>query len=151
MSKLSDTAAEKFLAGCNCAQAVILPFYDQIGMDEQTARDVACGFGGGMAGRQEICGAVSGGVMVIGMMLGKDADPDRVLVRETYTKSDEFIARFEAVHNTANCLQLLDGHVFSTEEGRAAIKELDLRNKVCLQCVKTSVEILEDMTKELSE
>ena len=151
MSKLSDTAVEKFLAGSNCAQSVIIPFCDQIGMAEQTARDVACGFGAGVARRQEICGAVSGGVMVIGMMLGKDADQDRSVVNETYTKSDEFIARFEAVHNTDNCLQLLGGHDLTTEEGRAAIKELDLRNKVCLQCVKTSVEILEEMTKELSE
>jgi C_GCAxxG_C_C family probable redox protein len=151
MSKLSDKAVEAFLSGDNCAQSVVLPFCDEINLDPSTARNIACGFGAGMAKRQEVCGAVSGAVMVLGMMLGTRGSHDRTTVEETYTKADEFMARFEAVHNTDNCLQLLQGHDLTTEEGRAAIKELDLRNKVCKACVQTSVEILEEMIAETPE
>ena len=151
MSTLGDKAAEAFLSGDNCAQSVVLPFCDEMNMDPFTARNIACGFGAGLAKRQEICGAVSGAVMVLGMLLGTRGSQDRATIEDTYTKADEFMSRFEAVHNTDNCLQLLGGHDLTTEEGRTAIKELDLRNKVCKACVQTAVEILEEMIAETPE
>lgn len=149
MSTLSDKAAEKFLSGCNCAQAVILPFCEEMNMDSFTAWNVACGFGAGIAKRQEVCGAVTGGVMVLGMMLGTKGAHDRTVVDDAYAKCDEFMSRFEAVHGSYSCLQLLQGHDLSTEEGRQAVKDLDLRKQTCLRCVQTAVEILEEMLEDL--
>lgn len=151
MSVLSEQAVEQFLSGDNCAQAVIWPFCDEINLDSFTARNIACGFGAGIAKRQETCGAVAGGVMVLGMLLGTRGAHDRTTTEETYAKADEFMSRFEAVHGSCNCLQLLDGHELTTEEGRQAVKDLDLRNKTCRACVQTAVEILEEMIKDLPE
>ena len=59
----------------NCAQSVVLPFCADAGIPEETAMRFASGFGGGMK-RGGICGAVSGGVMALGLF-GID-DPARL-------------------------------------------------------------------------
>jgi len=151
MSTLSDMAVEKFLSGYNCAQAVIWPFCDEINLDSFTARNVACGFGAGISKRQEICGAVSGGIMVLGMLIGTRGSHDRSTTEETYAMSEEFMSRFESVHGTCQCRQLLDGCDLKTDEGRARMKELDLRNKTCKACVQSAVEILEQLIHEIPD
>lgn len=56
----------------NCAQAVFLPFAGEAGISEEAAMRVAANFGSGMR-RGAVCGAVSGGLMALGL-LGLD-DP----------------------------------------------------------------------------
>ena len=56
----AECAAQNFLNGYNCAQAVLLAFSDLTKLDPDTARRIASGFGGGMARMREVCGAVSG-------------------------------------------------------------------------------------------
>jgi len=149
MGTLSERAAEKFVSGYNCAQAVVWPFCDEIGLDPDTARNIACGFGAGIAKRQEVCGAVTGGIMVLGMKLGEDKNQGRSVTEETYARGEEFISRFEAVRGSSNCRQLLDGCDITTEQGRETFAELDLRNQACKACVQTAVEILEEMIKDM--
>jgi C_GCAxxG_C_C family probable redox protein len=151
MSILSDQAAEKFVSGFNCAQAAIWPFCDEINLDSFTARNIACGFGAGIAKHQDTCGAVTGGIMVIGMLVGTKGAQDRSTTEETYAMSNEFMARFEAAHGSCNCKQLLDGCDLGTEEGCQQVKDRDLRNKTCKVCVQSAVEILEQMMKEMPE
>jgi len=149
MDTRTERAAEKFVSGYNCAQAVIWSFCDEIGLEANTGLRIACGFGGGVAKRQEICGAVTGGIMVLGMILGEGDQQDRSATEETYAKSEEFISRFEAARGSSNCLELLDGCDLNTEEGRKTVKDLDLRNVTCKACVQTAVEILEDMIENM--
>ena len=59
-------AAELFLEGYNCAQAVAVAFTDLTGMDKQEAARLAAPFGGGMGRMREVCGAVSGMLMGVG-------------------------------------------------------------------------------------
>ncbi|MDP6633616.1 MAG: C-GCAxxG-C-C family protein [Phycisphaerae bacterium] len=151
MSALSDMATEKFVSGYNCAQAVVWPFCDEINLDSFTARNIACGFGAGISKRQETCGAVTGGIMVLGMLLGTRGAHDRSTTEETYAMSDEFISRFEEAHGSCNCRELLGGCDLNTEEGREQMKELDLRNKTCKVCVNSAVEILEQIISNLPE
>lgn len=54
MKTRSDIALEKFLAGYNCAQAVLFSFCDDLGFDKNAALKLACGFGAGMARKQEV-------------------------------------------------------------------------------------------------
>ena len=55
--------------GFNCAQSVVGAFQDLLGMDEKQAMAMAGGFGGGVGGSHaELCGAVSGGVLVLGLL-----------------------------------------------------------------------------------
>lgn len=149
MKTRSEAATEKFLLGYNCAQSVLWSFSEDIGLAPDTALRIACGFGAGMARRQEVCGAVTGGIMVLGLRHGRGERQDRAATEETYARTQELIRRFEARHDTCNCRQLLEGCDLATEEGRQAFKERDLLNRTCKVCVQTVVAILEEMTKEM--
>ena len=69
----AERARELFLEGCNCAQAVFLAFAEEK-MDRDPALKIASGFGGGMAGMRNVCGAVNGMFMAYGLLCGP-ADP----------------------------------------------------------------------------
>ena len=68
----SEKAAEFFLSGYNCAQSVAMAFAKELGMEEKTAAKIASGFGGGFGRQREVCGAVSGMVMVASYLYGYD-------------------------------------------------------------------------------
>ena len=65
-SKVNDAVA-CFNNGFNCAQAIFTAYCDELGLDEETALKIACGFGAGMGRLQETCGAVSGAYLAIGL------------------------------------------------------------------------------------
>ena len=55
--------------GYNCAQTVAMCMADYFGIKNNALKDLAAPFGGGLSGiRVSVCGALSGGLMVIGMM-----------------------------------------------------------------------------------
>ncbi len=66
----SEQAAELFMTGSNCAQAVVLAFGDLTGLEPQFAMKMSSSFGGGMGRMREVCGAVSGMLMVLGILYG---------------------------------------------------------------------------------
>ena len=66
----SYQAAELFVNGHNCAQAVAVAFCDVTGMEPSLAAKMASSFGGGMGRMREVCGAVSGMLMVAGLLYG---------------------------------------------------------------------------------
>ena len=70
----SYKAAELFLSGSNCAQAVAVAFCDVTGLEPDFAAKMASSFGGGMGRLREVCGAVSGMLMVAGLIYGYE-DP----------------------------------------------------------------------------
>ena len=69
-----EKAAELFVNGSNCAQAVAVAFCDVTGMEPELAAKLSSSFGGGMGRMREVCGAVSGMLMVLGALYGYD-DP----------------------------------------------------------------------------
>ena len=68
-------AAELFLQGYNCAQAVAVAFCDVTGLPEQQAARMASAFGGGMGRLREVCGAVSGMLLVLGTRCAERNSP----------------------------------------------------------------------------
>lgn len=70
MSAHSDLARELFKQGYNCSQSVFAAFCDETGLDTETALKIASSFGGGMGRLREVCGAVTGMFMVVGMKYG---------------------------------------------------------------------------------
>ena len=61
-------AAELFLGGYNCAQAVAVAFCDVTGLEEKQAARMASAFGGGMGRMREVCGAVSGMMLILSLL-----------------------------------------------------------------------------------
>jgi C_GCAxxG_C_C family probable redox protein len=143
MQTKSDIALEKFSAGYNCAQAVLFSFCDDLGFDKNVALRLACGFGGGMARKQEVCGAVTGGILAIGLKHGRGEGQDKAPTEATYGKVQVLMSRFESKHGTCICRTLLNGCDLNTAEGQRYFKENDLSNKTCTGCVRTVVETVE--------
>jgi C_GCAxxG_C_C family probable redox protein len=145
MKTRSDVAVEKFLAGYNCAQAVLYSFCDDLHFDKDTALRLASGFGAGMARKQGTCGAITGGIIAIGLKHGRGEGQDRTLTEETYRKVRELIWQFESKHGTSICRILLNGCDLNTPDGQRYFKENNLQNKTCKGCVKTVGETLENI------
>ena len=70
MSERSEKAEALFKSGYNCSQSVFAAYADIFGIDTETALKISCGLGGGCGRQRELCGAVSGAVLAIGMKYG---------------------------------------------------------------------------------
>jgi C_GCAxxG_C_C family probable redox protein len=143
VSSKSEVAVAKLLEGYNCAQAVFYSFCDVLQFEKNTALKMACGFGAGMARKEEVCGAVTGGIIVIGTKYGRGEKDDRTATELTYKKTRELMDQFAEKHGTFICRRLLNGCDLATEEGQKQFKENDLLIKICKPCVQSVVEILE--------
>ena len=88
-------AAELFLEGFNCAQAVAVAFTDLTGMDKKAAAMMAAPFGGGMGRMREVCGAVSGMYMVLGALYGYDNSDDDAKKKDLYKQVQALAENFK--------------------------------------------------------
>jgi len=145
MKSKSEIAVEKFREGFNCAQTVVYSFCDDLQFEKNTALKIACGFGAGMGRKEEVCGAVSGGIIVLGTKYGRGEQDERSATELTYAKTRELMNHFAKKHGTFICRKLLNGCELTTEEGQKQFKENDLLNRICKPCVRSVVEILEDI------
>ena len=145
MNNRTETAVSKFSEGYNCAQSVFYSFCDALGFDKNAALKMACGFGAGMGRKGEICGAVTGGIMVIGAKYGRGERDDRTATELTYKKTTELMDRFEKKHGTYICRKLLHGCELTTDEGQKHFKDNKLADTICKPCVRSVVEILNDV------
>ena len=145
MKTKHEVATENFLAGYNCAQSVLYAYGPDLELDGETALKVATGLGAGMGRRGEVCGAVTGGILVLGLKYGRGGQQDRSAAEDTYHKTLELMARFEKRHGSCLCRILLEGCDLRTAEGQRFFKERDLLHKTCVGCVQTVVEGLAEI------
>jgi C_GCAxxG_C_C family probable redox protein len=141
----SEQAKELFLTGNNCAQSVVLSFADDLKYSKELALKMAAGFGGGMGKQQETCGAVTGAIMVLGLIKGETVNNNDELKAEAYGSVKELSRRFVAEYKTTKCRDLI-GCDLNTPEGAAKFKDEKIMETTCADCVKTAVEIVESIT-----
>ncbi len=140
-----EAAVEKFLSGYNCAQSILYAYGPDLELDAETALKVATGLGGGMGGSGEVCGAVSGGILALGLKYGRGGQEEKLVAQQAYKKTLELMAAFERVHGSCLCRTLLCGCDLRTPEGMQRFREENLHQKVCVGCVRTVGEILAGM------
>jgi C_GCAxxG_C_C family probable redox protein len=143
--KRSDQAKELFLSGHNCAQSVLLSFADDLKFSKELALKMAAGFGGGMGKQQKTCGAVTGAIMVLGLLKGEEVSNNEELKAASYGAVKDLTRDFVAEYKTTQCRDLI-GCDLNTPEGSAKFKEDEIMENVCAGCVEKAVEILEDLT-----
>ena len=132
-----------FLSGYNCAQAVFSTFSEDYGLDAAVARKIAGGLGGGVRSA-EVCGAVTGAVLVIGLRFGQNAPDDQAGKENCYAQTDKFIKIFGERNNSIICRELLGCDIF-TEAGREMAVRQQFFTTKCVDMVTSAIEILEEM------
>lgn len=100
-------AAELFMQGYNCAQAVAVAFCDVTGLDETFTCRMASSFGGGMGRQREVCGAVSGMLMVAGLLYGYDVIGDDGIKMEHYARVQALCGEFREEVGSIVCRDIL--------------------------------------------
>lgn len=138
----SDDARAAFMSRFTCSSAVFSAFSDDLGLDPEMAKKIACGFGAGISTTGNICGAVSGALMVIGLKYGKVQASDDAATEKTRALVRQFIHEFTARNGSINCTELL-GYDLSDREAFSAAKESGLFMTKCPSLVKDSADILE--------
>ena len=101
-------AAELFLGGYNCAQSVVVAFSDLTGLDKDFSAKFASSFGGGMGRMREVCGAVSGMLMVLGTLYGyDDTVEDDAQKKQLYKDVQALAAQFREECGSIICREIL--------------------------------------------
>ena len=123
MESRKGLAAEKKRCNThNCAQAVACTYCDLVSLPEQTAKDLASSFGGGMGNREGTCGALVGAGMILGLKT-----KDRELAR---SRMKDIMTRFQERNGATRCCLL---------KGIGTGKVL----RECPDCVADAAEFLE--------
>ncbi len=139
-----EEAVSSFESGFNCSQSIFATFAPDYGLDQDTASKIADGFGAGMGYTAEICGAVSGAVMVLGLINGRTRVDDKQSKEKVNSLIKEFIEEFKSINDSTRCRELLKYDISKPEE-LAAAREKNLFQTKCRQFVEDAAEILDNM------
>lgn len=96
---IGELAVSYHPAGNNCAQCVLKSCSGYTGLEDTTAEAVANGFGGGLRSG-EICGAISGGVMAIGLAAEKKG------LKKINPIITEYVNEFREKYGHVRCVEL---------------------------------------------
>ncbi len=109
LQKIFSTACDYHKSGYNCAESILHTYRDRLPfvLSDDAMRIATC-FGGGGIGGSGFCGALSGAVMALSLLVGRpnletSREPAHAYAREF---GDRFVACFSA--NTCKALQIYE-------------------------------------------
>lgn len=121
---MKDKALNNYQNGCNCAQAILKSFSQQLEIDDETAMKLASGLGVGMYSG-ETCGAVSAAFIALGL---KHGGSEKVKAKEVFKRVKQYENLFKEKNLSMNCKELKSVH-----------------KKDCKKLVQDSARILEEL------
>jgi C_GCAxxG_C_C family probable redox protein len=120
---------ELFRSGFFCAESVLLAIAESQGIESDLIPRIATGFCSGISRTGGMCGAVSGAIMGINLVTGRNSPAESL--EANYALIQKLISRFESQYGSINCLQLL-GCDLATKAGQRYFTENHLMES-CLQ------------------
>ncbi len=133
----AEKAVELFKSGMCCSQAAFCVFAEEAGLDPVLAQKLSAGLGGGVGRMREVCGAVTGATLALGLKYG----PDKAAV---YPHVQELCARFKAECGSIVCRELLQG-TGATQGGAPEVRtEAYYRKRPCAEMVRLAVQLAEE-------
>lgn len=143
MSQHSKKAIELFKQGYNCSQAVFGAFCDETGISFEEAMKLSSSFGGGMGRMREVCGAVTGMFMVVGLKYGYFDPKDTAAKAEHYKLIQALADNFKAANKSIICRELLDVDKKEKSPVPEERTEAYYRKRPCVDLVTDAAEILD--------
>ncbi|BBF44993.1 C_GCAxxG_C_C family protein [Lachnospiraceae bacterium KM106-2] len=146
MESRKEKAMGLFKQGYNCSQSVFAAFSDLYGIDEETALKISSSFGGGMGRMREVCGAVSGMLMVAGLETGTTDGKDREGKAHNYAVVQELAEEYRKRNGSIICRELLglDKKEFKETMPEERTKEY-YKKRPCAELVGQAAEIIENV------
>lgn len=142
-----EYAESLFMRGYNCCQSVTVAFCTETGIDEETMKKLSSAFGGGIGRLREVCGAVSGMAVVIGLIYGFDDPDDNATKKKLYAEVQKLANDFKEENGSYLCRDLLglSGPSYPTPSERTADY---FKNRPCKDLVGYAAETLDNYIKE---
>ena len=120
---------ELFKSGFFCAESVLLAIAESQGIQSEFIPRIATGFCSGIPRTGGMCGAVSGAIMGINLVAGRNSPSESIEC--SFALTQKLISRFEKLFGSVNCIQLI-GCDLATEAGQRYFMDNHLMEH-CLQ------------------
>lgn len=137
-NQLIKAAEEKaqfyFSNGFNCAESVLKSLVDEMNIDCSCIPEIATGFGAGFGRHGEVCGAITGAVMAIGLKYGRSNAEDTEAKEKAYAIVDDFLKTFKIKFKNVRCIDLTGCNMLSPE-GLQKMKNDNIHKNVCNELV----------------
>jgi C_GCAxxG_C_C family probable redox protein len=137
---LPQRAATLFHDGYNCAQSVLLTMFEHWNGKDEVIPKIATAFGGGIGRCGSVCGALTGGVMALGIKYGTN-EPSLEKRLKAYELAQKFYKRFEKQFGSVLCRELI-GYDLSNPEELEKTNTANVFEEKCSNFVRKAVEIL---------
>lgn len=140
-----EAAHKNFKAGYNCCQAVVLAYSDVMGVDKELLATISAPFGGGMGRLREVCGSVSGMLMVSSCIFKANDPTDTEAKKCSYQAVQDLAHRFSRENGSIVCRELLGlpvKHESPTPEQRT---EEYYKKRPCSEYVMCSARIMGEL------
>ena len=144
MSIRTQKAKELFVKGYTCSQSVLMAFAQDIGLEEEVAAKISCGFGGGMGGMRSVCGAVTGMFMAANMLYGFDSPGNQEHKTKHYAVIRHLAQQFTEEYNTLVCKELLANLPGKLSANPSLRDDAYYKVRPCALFVEQAVAILEE-------
>ncbi len=143
----SEGAKRYFSQNYNCAQSVAKSILEATGLNVEQITNIMAGFGAGIAHQGNVCGAVSGAIAALGVIMGETISDVQVHKEATYDISEKFVSIFEEQHASLLCDKLTSIEMRDIEQRNKAMKEGVFRT-VCPNYVADAVKIALELTNK---
>ena len=143
-AQVASKSEELFRSGFRCAESVLLAITESKNIQSDLIPRIATGFCSGVARTGNICGAVSGGILAINLVSGRNLP--KLSTDKNYDQVRSLINQFEEKFGSINCSQLL-GCDLGIAEGQKKFIENNLIQKCyeyTRQAALLAVQILDD-------
>lgn len=142
MTPQIDKAVAYFNQGYNCAQSVAVAYAKDLGLDDGMMLKMTAGFGGGMGGLRETCGAVSAMVLIAGLRSADYPPNDTAAKQRQYALVRRMVQEFTEEHGTTCCRQLLKNASCSFTIDPSERNPEYYRKRPCVRFVATAATIV---------
>ena len=133
----------------NCAQSIVVAFSEMLQLDDPWVSRASSGFLGGMM-HSLTCGVQTGGVMVMGLLLGRDRlEEGKDGLRPIALATQELIKRINDRLGSSSCLELT-GVDFTDFRQAVAFSRSDTHEK-CFVRVAEGAEVIAELISELHQ
>jgi C_GCAxxG_C_C family probable redox protein len=126
--------------GYNCSQSVLLTMFEHWKCKNELVPKVATAFGSGIGRCGSVCGALTGGLMAVGVRYGTN-EPSAKKRSKAYELARKFYRQFEEQNGSVICRELIGFDLSSAEQLEKA-RDAGVFEEKCTVFVKKAVEIL---------